>query len=159
CNNPTLLASSLSVASRLLLLVGDIEAIDALADQLVEVATEQGFPHWHGEGTVYRGWVMAKNGGVAEGISLLRRGSAAYRATGAETFMPHYMALLAEACEAAGQIDEAMTLLDCALHIVERTGERWFVAELNRCKGELMVRQGRTEAAEELYRHAQGIAQ
>jgi predicted ATPase len=72
--------------------------------------------------------------------------------------MPHYIALLARACEIAGQIEEAMTLLDDALEIVERTGERWFAAELNRHKGELLLRQGHSEAAEELYRKALSIA-
>jgi predicted ATPase len=40
-----------------------------------------------------------------------------------------------------------------------RTGERWFVAELNRQKGELLLRQGRSDAAEELYRKALTIAE
>jgi predicted ATPase len=46
-----------------------------------------------------------------------------------------------------------------ALQISERTGERWFQAELNRHKGELLLRQGRIEAAEELYRKALNIAE
>ncbi len=41
----------------------------------------------------------------------------------------------------------------------ERTGERWFAAELNRHKGQLLLRQGHTEAAEELYRKALSIAE
>jgi predicted ATPase len=73
--------------------------------------------------------------------------------------MPHYIALLARACEIAGQIEEAMSLLDDALEIVERTGERWFAAELNRHKGQLLLRQSYTEAAEELYRKALSIAE
>ncbi len=73
--------------------------------------------------------------------------------------MPHYIALLARACEIAGQVEEAVTLLDDALQIVERTGERWFAAELNRHKGELLLRQGHSEAAEELYRKALSIAE
>ena len=48
--------------------------------------------------------------------------------------------------------------LDDALQIMDRTGERWFVAELNRYKGQLLLRQGRSEAAEELYRKALSIA-
>jgi predicted ATPase/class 3 adenylate cyclase len=158
-DNATLLASSLSVGIRLLLLVGNLGALDEWAGQLIAVATEQGFPHWRGEGTVYRGWAKVKNREVANGISLLRSGASAYRATGAETFMPHYIALLAGACEISGQIEEAGTLLDDALQIVERTGERWFVAELNRHKGQLLLRQGHSEAAEELYRKALSIAE
>ena len=66
--------------------------------------------------------------------------------------------LLAAACEIAGEIDEAVTLLDDALQIVERTGERWLEAELNRHRGRLLLRQGHSEAAEELYRKALSIA-
>ena len=73
--------------------------------------------------------------------------------------MPHYVALLAKACEITGQIEEALTLLDKASQIIERTGERWFEAELCRHKGELSLRQGHAEAAEEHYRKALSIAQ
>jgi predicted ATPase len=92
-------------------------------------------------------------------MSLLRSGSAAHRATGAETGTPYHIALLAAACEIAGQVEEALTLLDDALQVVEKTGERWFAAELNRHKGQLLLRQGHSEAAEELYRKALSIAQ
>jgi predicted ATPase len=73
--------------------------------------------------------------------------------------MSHNIALLAAACGIAGQVEEAVTQLDDALQIVERTGERWFAAELNRHKGQLLLRQGHSEAAEELYRKALGIAE
>jgi predicted ATPase len=85
--------------------------------------------------TICRGWVKVKNGDVAEGILLLRSGLAASRGIGA--WRPHNFALLAAACEIAGQIDEALSLTDEALQIVERTGERWLEAELNRHKGQL----------------------
>jgi predicted ATPase len=89
-------------------------------------------------------------------MSLLRSGSAAYHATGAG---PRSNFLLARACEIAGQIEEGLTLLDDTLQIVERTGLRWFAAELNRHKGWLLLRQGHSEAAEELYRKALNIAE
>src|SRR5271169_5770185 len=73
--------------------------------------------------------------------------------------MPHFVALLAAACENVGQIEEAATLLDDALQIARRTGERWFAAELNRHKGQLLLRQGHRQAAEELYRKALSIAE
>jgi len=73
--------------------------------------------------------------------------------------MPHYIALLAEAGEIAGQFEEAVGRLDDALQIVDRTGKRWFAAELNRHKGELLLRQGYSEAAEQLYCKALRIAE
>jgi predicted ATPase len=153
------LASSLWGGTILLSLAGDNQALGERADDLVTVATDQGFRFWRPMVMIYRGWVKVQDGDTAEGIYLLRNGSTAYRATGAELWMPYYTALLARACEIAGQVEEAVTQLDDALQIVERTGERWFAAELHRHKGQLLLRQGHTEAAEELYRKALGIAE
>jgi predicted ATPase len=113
------------------------------------VTTEQGFTRWLAQARIYRGWVRANNGKTVEGISLLRSGSAAYRATGAETWVPYYIALLAKVCEIEGQIEESS---------IAKTGERWYEAELNRHKGELLLRQGHSEAVEQLYRKAFSIA-
>jgi predicted ATPase len=65
---------------------------------------------------------------------------------------------MAAACEIATLVEDALTLLDDALQIVERTGGRWLEAELHRRKGQLMLRQGHSEAAEGLYRKALSIA-
>jgi predicted ATPase len=157
--HPSSLAVSLAIGVRLLAVVGNDTALDQRAGRLVEVATEQGFAMWRAQGTIYRGWAKLKIGDVAEGISLLRSGSAAYRATGAEMWMAHYIDLLAVISEIAGQIEEGLTLSDDALQIAESTGERWIEAELNRHKGQLLLRQGHTGAAEALYRKALCIAQ
>jgi predicted ATPase len=149
----------LTLGTILFSLVGDNAVVRERADQLVALATEQGFPLWHAWGKIYRGWVKVKNGDVAEGISLLRSGSTAYRATGAEAWMTHNIALLTGACEIAGQVEEAVAVFDDALQLVERTGEHWFAAELNRHKGQLLLRQGYSEAAEELFRKALSIAE
>jgi len=157
-SHPPSLAGSFAIGGRLVLLIGDDAALDQHTEQLRALAAEQSFPYWVAQGRIYRGWVKIKNGDVADGISLLGSGLAAYRATGAAIWVPHYAALLARAWEIAGQIEEAMTQLDEALQIVTRTGERWFLAELNRHKGQLMLRQGHAEAAEDLYRKALSIA-
>jgi predicted ATPase len=153
------LAGSLAIGARLFSLAGERAALDEWVTQLIAVATEQGFPHWHAQATIYRGWVKVKNDEVTEGMSLLRSGLSAYRAGGAELFVPHYMALFAAACEITGQVEESLTLLDEALQVVDRTGERWCAAELNRQKGQLLLRQGYFDAAEELYRKALRIAE
>jgi two-component system NtrC family sensor kinase len=156
--HPPSLAGALAIGARLLWLVGDYAALDDRVNQLIAVATEQSFPHWRAQGTIYRGWVKVRNSDVAEGMALMRSGSNAYRASGAELFVPHYMALGAAACEITGQVEECLTLLDDALGIIERTGERWLAAELNRHKGQLLLRRGDFETAEELYRKALSIA-
>ena len=96
---------------------------------------------------------------MAEGLSLLRSGSTAYRATGAGAWVTYHIALLAKACESAGKIEEAVVLSDEALQVAETTGVRWLAAELNRHKGQLLLRQGHSAAAEELYCKALSIAE
>jgi predicted ATPase len=156
--HPPSLAGSLSNGTTVLSLIGDDLALDERVTELVAVATEQSWPPWHAWGTIFRGWVKVKSGHVTEGISLLRSGSAAYHATGNEAWVAYHIALLTRAYEIAGQVEEGLTLLDDALQIVGRTGERWFAAELNRHKGQLLLRQGHSDDAEELYRKALGIA-
>jgi class 3 adenylate cyclase/predicted ATPase len=156
--HPPSLALSLSLGTLPLALVGDNPALDKRADRLVKVATEQGFPVWRAVGRIHLGWVTVCNGDVAEGVSLLRSGEAAYRATGTKMWTNHFLALQARACEIAGKIEEGLSLLDDALQDVEMTGMRWLAAELNRLKGQLLLRQQRPEAAEELYRKALSIA-
>jgi predicted ATPase len=157
--HPASLAVSLSLGAVPLALGGHNAALDERADELVAVATEQGFPYWGVQGTIYRGWVTVNKGEVAEGMSLLRNRSAPYGAVGVEAWAPHWLALMAGANEIAGEIEEAVTQLNSALETAERTGERWLEADLNRHKGELLLRQGQPEAAEELYRKALSIAE
>jgi len=152
------LAVSLAIGTRLLSLLGDDSALDEWTDELVAAAAEGRFLHWSAMAPIYRGWVKVKSGDVTEGMGFLRRGLDAFRPTWTKVHVPYFTALLATACDIAGGIEEASTLLDDALQMVDRTGERWFAAELNRLKGQLLLRQGQPEAAEELYRKALAIA-
>jgi len=157
--DPISLATSMAMRSRLFSLVGDDMALGEQADQLVSLTIEQGFRQWHAQGTIYRGWVQARNGDVAEGMTLLRSGLIAFRASGTQAWLPHFLALCASACDLAGEAEDGLSLLDEAMQIVDRTGERWLEAELYRLKGQLLLRQGHTNTAEELYRKALRIAQ
>jgi class 3 adenylate cyclase/predicted ATPase len=157
--HPPTLASSLVCVAEVLSLVGDNAALDERVDELAAVVSEQSFALFRAQAMVFRGWVKVQFGDLADGMSLMRSGSSAFVTTGTEVFMPHYIALLAASCEIAGQIEEAATLLDDAFQIVERTGERWLEAELYRHKGQLLLRRGHAEVAEELYRKALNVAQ
>jgi predicted ATPase len=137
---------SLGIDALLLSIIGDDVGLEQRADGLVAFATDQGFPFYRATGAIFRGWVKAKNADVTEGLSLLRAGSSAYCATGATAWMSLYIALLAGACEIAGQIEEGAARLDQALQLVERTGERWFAAELDRHKGHARSQRGKGTA-------------
>jgi len=102
--HPPSLALTLGCGNRLLSLIGDNSIFGELAHELIAMATEQAFPYWHAQGTIFAGWRKVKTGDVVEGISLLRRGSTAFRATGAELWAPHHNALLATALKSRGKL-------------------------------------------------------
>jgi hypothetical protein len=94
----------LAIGAGQLSLSGDDAIFGERADQLIAVATEQSSPAWRAQGAIYCGYAKVKNRDL-EGLSLLRGGLSAYRATGMKTWMPHLIALLAAACRLAGQIE------------------------------------------------------
>jgi predicted ATPase len=126
---------------------------------LIAVAGEHDFPLWGAQGRIYRGWARVKSGDAENGIALLRSGVKTYQDTGARAWTPYYLALLARTCAIAGNIDESWTVLDNAWYIVEKTGERWFAAELHRHQGDLLLQRGDSPAAAELYGKALSIAE
>ena len=65
--HPPTLVSSLMPGAILLSLAGDNGSLNERADELAVVATEHSFPWVRAMGTIYRGWVKAKNGDVTEG--------------------------------------------------------------------------------------------
>ena len=128
---------------------GDGPELLERSQELVALATEQGYPHLVGSGTCFRGWAtLALGGPIVEAINELRRGLAAKRATGADIKIPFYFGLLAEAHRRIGRTSEALALLSEALEVVERTDERWFEAELYRLRGEVLRAKGDPEGAE-----------
>ncbi len=118
------------------------QAVQEQAEAAITLATEQGFTQWIGWGTVFEGWADADLGRRQEGIVRMRRGLAAYRSTGAQSALPYLLALLAEAYEKAGQVEEGLTALAEGLEVAHKNDERWYEAELYRLKGELVLQSG-----------------
>jgi len=90
----------------------------------------------------------------------MQQGLAAWRATGAETLRPYFLALLAEASTKVGQCEAGLTLLAEALAVINDTGECRWEAELYRLKGELLLARatGQDTEAETCFRQALEIA-
>jgi predicted ATPase len=112
-----------------------------LAEEAIALCTEHEFPFWLAMGATLRGWALAMQGGGEEGIELIRQGLDAWWATGADLGRPWYLALLAESYGKIGHFEEGLILLDKAMDAVEKSGERYYVAEVWRLKGEFLLRQ------------------
>jgi predicted ATPase len=117
----------------------DVSGVDAHAGTLVRLCQEHCFPYWLGWGAVRQGWVLAERGQSAAGIARMREGMATLQKTGAELSRSYILAQLAEAFGRCGQAKEGLALLAQALAVVQRTGERWYEAELHRLEGEFLL--------------------
>jgi class 3 adenylate cyclase/predicted ATPase len=120
----------------------------------VNMAAEHGFALVLGVGPIMRGWALVTEGEAEEGITHIRQGLERYRATGAEVQMPHLLIPLIEAYRKLEQPEEAIDTLAEAQALVEKTGEHYYEAELQRLKAELLLIQVPDDAAEaETYFH------
>ena len=90
------------------------------------------FHSGRGLGTILRGWAFADQGQSEEGISQIRQGLATRQALGVGVFQSYDLALLAEAYGKAGQVEEGLATLAEALTVVDKSGERFYEAELYR---------------------------
>jgi predicted ATPase len=111
---------------------------------VIRVSAERGFALYSAMGTSLHGWALVE-GGKDEGIAQLDEGIAAWQAIGAAALVPEQLAFLAEAYSRVGRAQEALSILDRASCLVERTGECCWEAELCRLKGELLLAHGHAE--------------
>ena len=136
----------------------EIRATQERAAATISLAQAQGFAHWLAVGGILRGWALAQQGQAQAGIAQLTQGLRAFRATGAETLRPYFLALLAEAHGTLGEPEAGLTVLTEALALVDTTGERWYEPELYRLKGALLLQQSSANQAEAEACFAQAIA-
>jgi predicted ATPase len=153
------LAASLAMACYVDWATRSPDELLARADAVIALSDEHGLPYHRTLAIVTRGWALARGGQTTEGISLLRAGLAAFRATGAVTYVPFNLTLLADAEGMAKQQDQGLGHLAEAERLVAETEERWAEAELYRVRGELLRAGHDPAAAERCFSQAIGIAQ
>ena len=123
----------------------------------VDLSTEHGFPYLTAVGTVLQGWDLTRVEQVTAGLTQMREGLAALRAMGAEILRPNMLALLADACQCGGQLEDGLDALEEALVTAEQHTEHFYEAELHRLKGELILQQWRQASTRPAPRDIQHI--
>jgi predicted ATPase len=121
----------------------DVDAARAAAEAALDLGTAHGFELICAQASVLRGWALAMQGETGEGLALMAEGQAAWEKAGAVILRPLHLALLAEGLARADRLEEALAQLADARATAERTGERWWEAELHRLTGELSFRRTR----------------
>jgi len=118
-----------------------VEASLALADKV-------GFPLYNLRGLTLQGWVLAQRGQREQGIALVRRGIADYRAQGVDLFNTFMLAMLADLYGQTGEIEAGLEAITEALDLAHTYDERWWEADLHRLQAELLLRLDEPDAVQ-----------
>jgi tetratricopeptide (TPR) repeat protein len=113
----------------------------AQAEEMLAITTEHAFPVYLAIGLYLRGWALAEQGQLEEGLAQMQQGITAFCATGAGLALAWRLAGMAQVYGKMGQPEEGLRVLAEALEIVTATHERHHEAEIYRLKGELLLAQ------------------
>jgi class 3 adenylate cyclase/predicted ATPase len=144
--NPVSMAASLVYAAMTYQFRREGPAAQRRAEAAIALSDEHGLPQFLTVGTILRGWALAAQGQLDEGIAQMRDGLAARREQGIELARPWYLALLAEAYGETGEIEEALRLLAEAASLSDKG---YYEPELRRLEGVLLLKRTGREAAPE----------
>jgi predicted ATPase len=106
------------------------------------------------------GWADCEAGEHARGLATMRRAIGFFREQEVTTYPIFYRGILGYTEARAGQVESGLATVEEALADSERIGLRWFLSELGRLRGEilLMLPRPRTDAAEAAFTRALDIA-
>jgi predicted ATPase len=112
-----------------------------LARALSSVAHEHRIALWVAFGAFLEAWVELRSGVPDIGLTNLRRAAALLQRDNVGAFQPLVRTALAEAEARNGETTAALATLDHALEDFESSGQRWFDAEIDRMRGEILLEQ------------------
>jgi len=152
-------AGALSFTTQLRQLAGDVAATRELSERAIAFSTEQAFPLWVAIALVHHGWVRMREGDLAGGVAEIEQGIALDRATGAMLNRDYFLSLLAEAQLASGARAAGLGTLAEAFAHAEKHLAGYYVPELHRLQGDLLLlAPADPNAAEAAYRRAVALA-
>ena len=148
-------------ACPLTFLAGDFDAAERYCALLIEHTERHPIRLWNLWARAFRGMVIARRGGVAAGLPVLRK---ALELAGEARFLPRFLLPLGELASylgEAGEVAQGLGAVDEVLARCEARDERWYQAELLRIKGELLLHESEylsVTAAEQHFEKALQVA-
>lgn len=146
--HPYSLAAAQALAAWLHMMRGEAGATLTLTTSQLSLSGERGFSLYVGMGTMLHGWALIQHGQRDAGITEIRQGLIAYRATGGLMGLPFTLGVLAENLSEDANDAEALSLISEGLQVVERNGERFGEALLYRLKGNMLLRDRNADPSE-----------
>lgn len=132
------LAACLGNGCILMALRHDATMLEPMIDELMPLARRNGFQLWLNMATFFQGWMLVIARQDASGLDQMQH--ICDNMGEQEIDKTCYLGTLAETYLRLDRIEEASDTVERALALAEKTGERYYFAELLRLRGELRLR-------------------
>jgi predicted ATPase len=129
-------------------MTGNFVAAETAISSMIESAASAAVPFWTTAGQFLRGKLLVEQHQFAEGLAVLRDAFDVCDRTGWQVSYPEFTGSLALALAGLGQQDEAHDAVCNAIEVAGggEDGQQWYVPELLRIKGEVLLRQSSDQA-------------
>jgi len=140
---------------------GDLDAAERYGAMLLDHTERHPIRLWHIWARCFNGLVIAKRDDLGAGLQALRGG---LEQAGDARYLPRFLLLLGELAACLGQAGEVapgLAIVEDMLARCEARDEGWYIAELFRIRGELILLEGTADAAavaEQHFRRALDLA-
>jgi predicted ATPase/DNA-binding winged helix-turn-helix (wHTH) protein len=129
------------------LLAGDFAATARFLDILLERAERSGFGIWSIYGRCFQELLRMQRGDRDAGLPRYRAAVRALRESGFCAHLTMFLGGLAYGLGMAGEVEQAMAVVDEALAWRDHHQDRWYSVELLRIKARIILREGMEDAA------------
>jgi predicted ATPase/class 3 adenylate cyclase len=117
----------------------DVDGARRHAQTLTELAAESRLSAWEALGSVFKGWALAMQGRLSDGIALMVEGRRHWHETGARVAACWIPARIAQLYANTGRTTEALQWIDAGLTGASTFGDGYYLPELHRLRGDLLV--------------------
>lgn len=152
-HNPIPLCTALMTACEAACLIGDLNAIQSLSQEILQIGREEEMRFFEAYGLEFQGYSQSR---LAEpgseqaraGLRMLQRGMGLWESTGARAARGLWVIHLVEACLHAQEIEAGLAAIEDALSIPSNRGIGPGLPQIMRLKGELLLRWDPPDPAE-----------
>lgn len=144
--HPHSLAYALNISACLYIDARSLERAEEVLDELLALGDRRALPFWMHRERIERAWVEAVRDDARDGIGQIKQCMSDYREDGNFLKLTWDFGRLAELHLRRGEFEEGLEALSEAFALSERTEEGFYVAELHRLRGELLLARNADEA-------------
>jgi predicted ATPase/DNA-binding winged helix-turn-helix (wHTH) protein len=131
------------IANPIAIMIGDLDAAARSVSALTELSTRKNVTFWTSYEPCLQAVLLIKRGEFVEGATLLSNSLETFRRSGNTVYYLALLGSLAEGLAGAGRLAEALSANDEAFSESKRDGQGWYLPELLRIRGELLLQDAR----------------